>query len=93
MTRCVDVEPPTIVCPHNGTLEAEKNLYYATASWGEPSSKDNSGFHPLVTSVPVVVSPMLFKIGTTEVRYFSEDLTGKIRSHLSLTFASHLQSS
>ena len=36
-----DVEPPTIVCPHNGTIESGKNLYYATASWGEPESTGN----------------------------------------------------
>ena len=67
-----DVEPPSITCPKNITVKNEKNMFYASVSWRQPTSSDNSGFHPIVTSVPVVNSPMLFKIGTTEikVRYF-----------------------
>ena len=32
------------------------------------SSADNSGFHPLLTSVPVVEFPMKIKIGTTDIK-------------------------
>lgn len=66
--HCVDVEPPSLVCPANISLPAQPKLYYAAVSWAEPLSYDNSGFHPLVTSLPVVVAPMMFKIGTTEVQ-------------------------
>ena len=63
-----DVEPPSIQCPKNITVKNEKNTFYASVSWRQPTSADNSGFHPIVTSVPVVNSPQKFKIGTTEIR-------------------------
>ena len=49
-------------------MKNEKNMFYASVTWRKPTSSDNSGFHPIVTSVPVVNSPMLFKIGITEIR-------------------------
>ena len=64
----LDVEPPTISCPTNITIPAEDKLHYAAVRWPDPPSTDNSGFHPLVTSVPVVEFPMKFKIGTTQIR-------------------------
>ena len=49
-------------------MKNEKNMFYASVTWRQPTSSDNSGFHPIVTSVPVVNSPMLFKIGITDIR-------------------------
>ena len=68
MTRCIDVEPPEISCPTNITIPAEDKLHYASARWPDPASRDNSGFLPLVTSIPVVEFPMKFRIGTTEIK-------------------------
>ena len=68
MTRCVGTEPPALSCPANITVPAQDKLHYAAVRWPDPASADNSGFPPLVTSVPVVEFPMKFKIGTTEIR-------------------------
>lgn len=68
MSRCVDHQPPSITCPANVTAENDKNTFYTSVSWRQPVSRDNSGFHPIVSSVPVVSSPGHFKIGTTDIR-------------------------
>ena len=64
----LDVEPPTISCPTNITIPAEDKLHYAKVRWPDPASRDNSGFIPMVTSIPVVEFPMKFKIGSTEIK-------------------------
>ena len=71
------MEAPQLSCPTNITIPAQDKLHYSSVRWPNPASIDNSGYFPLVTSVPVVKFPMKFKIGTTEVKvrpeYFSCD--------------------
>merc|ERR1712223_2163179 len=76
MTRCIDVEPPTINCPVNRTVRSAEKLPYASVEWPVPVTRDNSGFFPLLTSVPALHFPMKFKIGMTAIRYIAEDLSG-----------------
>ena len=64
----VDMEAPELSCPTNITIPAEDKLHYAKGRWPDPVSRDNSGFIPMVTSIPVVEFPMKFKIGSTEIK-------------------------
>ena len=64
----IDTEAPELSCPTNITIPAEDKLHYAKVRWPDPASRDNSGFIPMVTSIPVVEFPMKFKIGSTEIK-------------------------
>lgn len=73
ITHCnVDMEAPELSCPTNITIPAEDKLHYAKVRWPDPVSRDNSGFIPMVTSIPVVEFPMKFKIGSTEIKVSSK---------------------
>ena len=40
---------------------------------------DNSGIPPAISSIPVIQSPMKFKIGSTKIRIQATDLAGNIQ--------------
>ena len=79
MTRCVDVTPPVLVCPKSITVPAEEGLHYATLNMTVPVSQDNSGFVPTIMSIPALTEKMKLKIGTTQIRIASTDLTGNTK--------------
>ena len=79
MTRCVDVTPPVLVCPESITVPAEEGLHYATLNMTVPVSQDNSGSVPTIVSIPALTEKMKLKIGTTQIRIASTDLTGNTK--------------
>lgn len=78
VTRCVDVTPPMIDCPHDQEVEADMDRHYAVVHLEMPQSNDNSGLVPNVLSSPVLVpgQPMKLKIGVTTIRISASDLSG-----------------
>ena len=94
----LDIEPPKLECPDNRTVNSKDKLDYSSVIWREPIvtgmvrsakhkiisllSSDNSGFHPLLTSVPVVEFPMKIRIGTTDIKVSRMWLVRNVRIFL-----------
>ncbi|KAL4236643.1 biological adhesion [Mactra antiquata] len=74
VSRCVDTSPPFIMCPYNIEAETDLNENTATVSWLVPLAVDNSGYVPILSSIPAVMPPEKFAIGKTKVTYIAEDL-------------------
>ncbi|XP_060574827.1 LOW QUALITY PROTEIN: sushi, von Willebrand factor type A, EGF and pentraxin domain-containing protein 1-like [Ruditapes philippinarum] len=74
ISQCVDTAAPFIMCPYNIEAETDLNENTATVSWQVPLAVDNSGYVPILSSIPAVMPPERFPIGTTKVTYMAEDL-------------------
>lgn len=74
ISQCVDTSPPFIMCPYNIDAETDLNEDTATVTWQVPLAVDNSGYVPILSSVPAVMPPEKFRIGSTKVTYLAEDL-------------------
>ncbi|XP_064481549.1 sushi, von Willebrand factor type A, EGF and pentraxin domain-containing protein 1-like [Ornithodoros turicata] len=63
--QCIDVTPPTIICPKDITLSAEQHRKTAKLSWQGPQIRDNSKAHIIPTQEPAYpTSPATLEIGT-----------------------------
>ncbi|XP_053395851.1 sushi, von Willebrand factor type A, EGF and pentraxin domain-containing protein 1-like [Mercenaria mercenaria] len=74
VSQCVDTAAPFIMCPYNIEAETDLNENTATVSWQVPLAVDNSGYVPILSSIPAVMPPEKFPVGTTKVTYIAEDL-------------------
>ncbi|GJQ65520.1 hypothetical protein Trydic_g7621 [Trypoxylus dichotomus] len=75
-TKCKDVTKPKLTCPEdirNSTLQGKN---YGQATWMIPNVTDNSGLNVTLWTKPAIkdVANFKFKIGTTNVTYFAQDM-------------------
>ena len=69
-----DTTAPFIMCPYHIDTVTDPNENTATVQWEVPLAVDNSGYVPILTSVPAVIPPSEFPMGATKVTYIAEDL-------------------
>ena len=62
------------MCPYHIETVTDPNENTATVQWEVPLAVDNSGYVPILTSVPAVIPPSEFPMGATKVTYIAEDL-------------------
>ena len=62
------------MCPYDVDTVTDPNENTASVHWEVPLAVDNSGYVPILTSVPAVIPPSEFPMGTTKVMYIAEDL-------------------
>ncbi|XP_052776199.1 sushi, von Willebrand factor type A, EGF and pentraxin domain-containing protein 1-like isoform X1 [Mya arenaria] len=90
VSQCVDTSPPFITCPYNIEADTDVNENTATVSWQVPLTVDNSGCVPLLSSIPAVMPPEKFSVGTTKVTYIAEDLNNnKADCHFYIVVKDH----
>ena len=70
----LDTTAPFIMCPYDIDTVTNPNENKASVQWEVPLAVDNSGYVPILTSVPAVIPPAEFPMGTTKVTYIAEDL-------------------
>ena len=73
-----DKTPPYIQCPENIEIPSDPENDTTEVTWAVPVAVDNSGFIPVLTSDPAVVSPTHIPIGITIVTYRAEDLSENV---------------
>ncbi|XP_076046526.1 sushi, von Willebrand factor type A, EGF and pentraxin domain-containing protein 1-like [Oratosquilla oratoria] len=74
--RCVDIQPPGIVCPKNITANTEPRENYANVTWEPAKAKDNSRVDVKLSTIPATTQPMLLRLGTHVITYLAIDSQG-----------------
>lgn len=75
-SRCIDKTPPEITCPADETWETLLGKRFALVNLTLPLAKDNSDKLPHVWSKPHLTFPWKAKIGSHEITYVAQDLSG-----------------
>ncbi|KAK3087601.1 hypothetical protein FSP39_008130 [Pinctada imbricata] len=75
---CRDTQAPSLTCPQNIGVSADKGSQTATVTWTKPSATDNSG--KPVTIIQTMTSPVRLGSGTYSVSVMAFDSVGQTAS-------------
>lgn len=74
----VDNQPPSVTCPQNIQVNADKGVQTATVSWPAPTATDNSGSN--VAVFQTMQSPSTLQAGTYTINVMAYDPSGQSSS-------------
>ncbi|XP_034255699.1 sushi, von Willebrand factor type A, EGF and pentraxin domain-containing protein 1-like isoform X2 [Thrips palmi] len=72
-SKCLDEEPPAILCPANIETSSDTGEAFATIVIPSPVTSDNSGQPPFVWSQPTLSLPMKIPIGILQITFIAMD--------------------
>lgn len=75
---CRDNQPPSVTCPQNIQVNADKGVQTATVSWPAPTATDNSGSN--VAVFQTMQSPSTLQAGTYTINVMAYDPSGQSSS-------------